>query len=279
MKAPGNNDYRGLDGAAGSLDDPGRIGQAISQSRRHDCLAGMGAVGIEDLALSVKAGEPRPGQRIGKEAPPSADIDGGTVLEEVLPYLIVVAASQAPSEGVQAARPGDVPLGLESTSNRARSIVVGIVISKTDAAVDKDGLGTVLARPPQGDPFRRELGQRIIRGSALPQGEQRHRRNSRRVLKSRQEGGVLDRSLDENRVRTHLLQERRQGQRAGRRVVPDRDEMDTRSTPVQLGVQSALKPGRDLHRRRAHSHSSWEAFRKSRHWALEAARSRTTEST
>ena len=106
----------------------------------------MGAVGIEDLALSVKAGEPRPGQRIGKEAPPAADIDGGTVLEEVLPYLIVVAASQAPSEGVQAARPGDVPLGLESTSNRARSIVVGIVISKTDAAVDKDGMRTVSGR-------------------------------------------------------------------------------------------------------------------------------------
>ena len=228
----------------------------VSQSRCHDGLAGVGTVGVEDLALSVEAGQPGPGQRVGEEAPPTADFGGGAVLEEVLPDLVMVPAAQAPGEGVQAARSGEVPLGLERAGDSAAGIVAGIVIiSKTGAAVDEDGLGPVLTRPPQSDPLRRELGQRIVGGGALPQGEHRHRRDGRRVLEGGQEGGVLDRPLDEDRGGTYLLQERRQGQRAGRRVVPDRDEVDACPAPVLLGVQGALEPGGDLCRRRAHSHS------------------------
>ena len=64
-----------------------------SQDGCHDGLAGVGAVGIEDLTLNVEPGQPRPRQGIGEEAPPGSDIGGGPVLEEVLPDLVVVPAA------------------------------------------------------------------------------------------------------------------------------------------------------------------------------------------
>ena len=93
--------------------------------------------------------------------------------------------------------------------------LVAAVVVRAGAAVDEGGLGAVLARPAQGDPLRRELGERVVGGGALTQGEQRHRRYGSRVLEGGQEGGVLDRPLNENRGGMHLLQKRRQGQSAG----------------------------------------------------------------
>ena len=94
----------------------------------------------------------------------------------------------------------------------------------------------MLPRPPQSHPLRGELGQRVVGGGALPQGEQCHRRNGPRVLKGGQKGGVLDRPLDEDRGGMHLLQKGRQGQGAGGRVVADGDEVNASLAPAPLGV-------------------------------------------
>ena len=61
-------------------------------------------------------------------------------------------------------------------------------------------------------------------------------------------------------------------------MVTDGDEVNTRFAPAPLGVQGVLEPGGNLRRRSTHSHSPWEATRKSLHSALLSARSRTTES-
>ena len=254
-----------------------------SQGGRHDGLAGVGAVGIEDLALDVEPCQSRPCQGVGEEVPPGSDVGGGPVLEEVLPDLVVVTATQAPGEGVQAARARQVPLGLESAGDPAARITSRVaarivILSKAGAAVDEDRLRPVIPSPPQGHPLRGELGQRVVGSRALPQGQQCDRRHGPRILEGGQKGGVLDRPLDEDRGGTHLLQKRRQGQGAGGRVVADGDEVNARLTPAPLGVHGALEPGGDLGRRSAHSHSPWEATRKSLHSALLSARSRTTES-
>ena len=218
MKAPGDDHDRGGRSGGALLAGTSRCGcrQVPSQGGRHDGFASVGAVGVEDLALDVEPCQPRPCQCVGEEAAPGSDIGGGSVLEEVLPDLVVVPAAQAPGEGVQAARAGQVPLGLERAGDRAASIVAGIVIiSKAGAAVDEGGLGPVLPGPSQSHPLRGELGQRVVGGGALTQGEQRNRWYGSRVLEGGQEGGVLDRPLDENRGGMHLLQKRRQGQGAG----------------------------------------------------------------
>ena len=85
-----------------------RAGQALEHGGGHDRLAGAGAVGVQDLGLGVQAGQARPGQGVGEEAAPVADVGGGPVLEELLPDLVVVAAAQPGREGVQGGGAGQV---------------------------------------------------------------------------------------------------------------------------------------------------------------------------
>lgn len=247
----------------------------------------MGAVGVEDLALGVQAGQPRPGERVGEEVPPGADIGGAAVLEELLPDLVVIAAAEPRGEGVQGGGAGQVVLGLQGAGGDAVAVMgviaglVAAVVVRAGAAVDENGLGAVLARPAQGDPLRRELGERVVGGGAVGQGEHRDRGNGVRILEGGQQAGVLGRPLDEDDSGTHLLQERSQGQGAGRRVVTDRGEMDSGLAPGALGPQGAPEPWRNrgCRARRPHSHNPCAAERKSFHAAEDRARSRTTEST
>ena len=271
-----------------------RVGQALEHGGGHDRLAGAGAVGVQDLGLGVQAGQARPGQGVGEEAAPVADVGGGPVLEELLPDLVVVAAAQPGREGVQGGGAGQMVLGLEGAPARPRPGAV--VVPGTDSAVDEGRLGAVGPRPPQGHPLGRELGQRVVGGGALAQGEHGDRRDGRRVLEGPQQRGVLGGPLDEDDGGADLLQQGGQGQGAGRGVVADGDQVHAPPAPGPLGLQGAGESGRDgrgraRRRRRArraapgprprrpHPHRSWEAERNSFHAAEERARSRTTEST
>ena len=114
-------------------------GQALEHGGGHDRLAGAGAVGVQDLGLGVQAGQARPGQGVGEEAAPVADVGGGPVLEELLPDLVVVAAAQPGREGVQGGGAGQVVLGLEGAPARPRPGAV--VVPGAGAAVDEGRLG------------------------------------------------------------------------------------------------------------------------------------------
>ena len=299
VEGAGDHDDRRVRGAGARPARP-RTGQALEQGGGHDRLAGAGAVGLQDFGLGVQAGQARPGQGVGEEAAPVADVGGGPVLEELLPDLVVVAAAQPGREGVEGGGAGQVVLGLEGASARPRpGVVVG---PKEGAAVDEGRLGAAGPRPPQGHPFGGELGQRVVGGGALAQGEHGDRRDGRRVLEGRQQVGVLGGPLDEDDGGADLLQQGGQGQGAGRGVVADGDQVHAPPPPGPLRLQGAGEPGWDgrgrarrrrpsRRRRRAHCaapgprprrphpHRSWEAERNSFQAAEERARSRTTEST
>ena len=293
VEGAGDHDDRRVRGAGARPAYP-RTGQALEQGGGHDRLAGAGAIGLQDLRLGVQAGQARPGQGVGEEAAPVADVGGGPVLEELLPDLVVVAAAQPGREGVQGGGAGQVVLGLEGASARPRP---GVVVGPNEgAAVDEGRLGAAGPRPPQGHPFGGELGQRVVGGGALAQGEHGDRRNGRRVLEGRQQVGVLGGPLDEDDGGADLLQQGGQGQGAGRGVVADGDQVHAPPAPGPLGLQGAGESGRDgrgrarrrrrVRRaapgprpRRPHPHRSREAERNSFHSAEERARSRTTEST
>ena len=240
VKGPGDDDDRG----AGSTATAFRLRQALAQSRGHDGLASVGGVRVEDLPLGVQTGQGRPGQGVGEEALPGADVGCAAVLEELLPDLVVVAAAQAPGQGVQGGGVGQVVLGLQGAGGASPGGSGGSA-ARAGIAVDEGDLGGVLAGPAQGDPFRGELGERVVGGGATGQREHRDRGDGGRILKSRQKGCVLGRPLDEDSSGPHLLQERAQGQGAGRRVVADRDEVDSAVGPGALSLQCAPQPGRE----------------------------------
>ena len=277
----------------------GRLLQPPAQGRRHDGLPGVGPVGVEDLPLGVQTGQGRPGQGVGEEVRPGADVGGAAVLEELLPDIVVVAAAQAPGEGVQGGGAGQVVLGLQGAGGGPAGTVVERAAVRAGSPVDEGGLGVVLAGPAQGDPLGRELGQRVVGGGAVDQREHSDRGDGVRVLEGGQQGGVLGGSLDEDDGGADLLQQRAQGQSAGRRVVTYGNQVDAGARPGALGAQGAAQAGRDVvvpgARGRAarprgrnrgggpgrtgpHSHSPWAAARKSFQCAEARARSRTTES-
>ena len=239
MEGAGDDDDRGAGAAAV------RIRQALAQSRGHDGLTSVGGVRIEDLSLGVQTSQGRPGQGVGEEALPGADVGRVAVLEELFPDLVVVTAAQAPGQGIQGGGAGQVVLGLQGAGGGPADGIVGRAVMSPGIAVDEGGLGGVLAGPAQGDPLRGELGERVVGGGAVGQREHRDRGDGRRILKSRQERGVFGRPLDEDGSGPHLLQERAQGQGAGRRVVADRDEVDSAVGPGALSLQCAPQPGRE----------------------------------
>ena len=239
VEGAGDDDDRGAGAAAV------RIRQALAQSRGHDGLTSVGGVRIEDLSLGVQTSQGRPGQGVGEEALPGADVGRVAVLEELFPDLVVVTAAQAPGQGIQGGGAGQVVLGLQGAGGGPADGIVGRAVMSPGIAVDEGGLGGVLAGPAQGDPLRGELGERVVGGGAVGQREHRDRGDGRRILKSRQERGVFGRPLDEDGSGPHLLQERAQGQGAGRRVVADRDEVDSAVGPGALSLQCAPQPGRE----------------------------------